>query len=126
MTEPCAALAVVLLGVALLAHMAPLEVVLEVVDEGVALPAMHTTSRAPLRFGAHPSECAGAVIDRPCQELGEGDSSPCCVVDGLTVEKVPILVPALVKGMSTSSLLAVTAAAIRIVVSESDHSRHIR
>ncbi len=125
MTEPHAPLRLLLPGVPGFADRATVEVELVMLDEVVAFPTVNPTTGAADRFMPDPGKGPRSIIRRPCQELGVGDSSTGGVVDAFPVEAIPILVPALVKGMSTISLFAATAAMIRSIVSESDHSFQI-
>lgn len=65
MTEPGASLAVVFFGVPLLAQRAALVIELVTLEELVSVEPMDAATGAACRFGAHPSERAGAVISRP-------------------------------------------------------------
>ncbi len=125
MSEPLPAFGIVLLSVTFLADRATVKVEVVMIDEVLRCPTVDTAAGTSDRLGSDPGERAGSVIGRPCQELGVGDSSTGDIVDAFPVERVPVLVPALVKGMSTSSLFAVTAAVMSRKVSESDHSFQI-
>lgn len=126
MTESGSAGRLLFACVARLADRTPVEVELIMLNELIPSPPMNTAAGTPDRLSADKGQGPCSIIGRPCQEGGVGDSSTGCVVDAFPVESVPILIPLLVKGMSTISLLAVTAAIMISIVSDSDHSFQIR